>query len=246
MDRERDEQVRQLADMFAAVTPEVTLKPVTGFLAMKGHKYSGELMVVGRAVNGWADGRTAEELRTEEQRLAYAHEIYKSVNEGDDEDCPTSWVVKAWGAPKGEYNSARSAFWRVTRSVVSGLGIANVEEISWPSHIVWSNLYKIAPSDGGNPGDKLSDAQLSACQKLLQWEMDSYQPRRILFLTGWWADCFLEGFWAEEPKQAAESSLKVGRLRHAAGTAACVVAEHPQGKSEAPMVDSIVQAFQSH
>ena len=29
---------------------------ITGFLSMSGHDYNNELMVIGRAVNGWDDG----------------------------------------------------------------------------------------------------------------------------------------------------------------------------------------------
>jgi|GEM_PF-5099157 hypothetical protein len=42
-----------------AILPDV---PVTAFMAMVGNEYKGELMVVGRAVNGWTRGWRPQEL----------------------------------------------------------------------------------------------------------------------------------------------------------------------------------------
>lgn len=62
------------------------------------------------------------------------------------------WVKDGWGATD-RYNTKRSAFWRAVRGVVEGLGISDVEHDTWSSHLVWSNLYKLSPADGGNPSD---------------------------------------------------------------------------------------------
>jgi len=160
-----------------------------------------------------------------------------------------SWVTKRWGPQKDKaYNTRRSAFWRVIRAVVYRLKIADADdnETPWSSHLVWSNLYKIAPCDGGNPNSTLRKAQLDGCVKLLQWELKHYQPRRVLFLTGWWADQFpfLNEAWKDQPKPKVQSSVEdVGQLDCGSHKAICVVAGHPQGKNETNWVNEGVNAL---
>ncbi len=104
------------------------------------------------------------------------------------------WVSDQWGISEPKtYNTKRSAFWRVIRQVTGRLGIADIETDEWPSHLIWSNLYKIAPLDGGNPGEQLCRFQYDQCLKCLMQEIMGWKPRRILFLTGiGWANSFLE------------------------------------------------------
>ena len=59
---------------------------VTGFLSMCGHLYNKELMVVGRAVNGWGDRITPSLLVTSSLATKYAETVYKEAT--DDESCP--------------------------------------------------------------------------------------------------------------------------------------------------------------
>lgn len=216
---------------------------ITGFLAMAGSSYDHGLMVVGRAVNGWTKSILPNDLATALTVTRYAQVVQEGV--GGDRACPMLWVTNSWGATD-RYNTKRSAFWRTIRGVVAGLGIADVQRASWPSHLVWSNLYKVSPADGGNPSDRLCEAQRSGCIDLLGLELKTYKPSRILFLTGTeWADPFL--------------SLMVGvplvgpRLRHVRrfGTCTlndghvlqCVVATHPQGKPEADWIREVVEAY---
>ncbi|MGA2598064.1 MAG: hypothetical protein ABSH09_13860 [Bryobacteraceae bacterium] len=261
MNSTRETEIREIAELLSAITEQVTTKKVTGFLSMVGREYSGQLMVVGRAVNGWAGGRSPNELRTDVQRLEYAYEVHKSVTELMGKRCPMCWVTAQWSVSvedynrrwctkcKEIYNTHKSPFWRVIRAVVSRLRIADVEdnERSWSSHLVWSNLYKIAPHGGGNPSGKLRKAQLEGCKKLLEWELEQYRPNRILFLTDWWwADEFLGQAWEDRPKPNPQSPVRaVGRLKCGAHAAACVVACHPQGKNEKNWVDEVVSAFGS-
>ena len=92
---------------------------LTGFLAIKGHRYSHGLMVVGRSVNGWIEGRSPENLGDRGSREGYASKVYdKSV--GEDERCPMAWVMDQWGPNVKGYSTKRSAFWRVIGEVVRG------------------------------------------------------------------------------------------------------------------------------
>ncbi len=98
-----------------------------------------------------------------------------------------------WKSLKPPYNPNKSAFWRVIQELVGRLRIADVNSnANWPSHLTWSNLYKVAPYLGGNPGARLCDIQLAGCQELFEVEVSNYRPKRLLLITGLdWAKDFL-------------------------------------------------------
>lgn len=209
---------------------------VTGFLAMAGQAYDRGLMVVGRAVNGWTEGITPSQLGAPAEAERYARLVQESVS-GNGE-CPMRWVTAGWGAGEG-YNTKRSAFWRCIRSVVQDLGIADVEDAGWSSHLVWSNLYKVSPAGGGNPSNVLCEIQFPGCADLLNLELHTYRPSRVLFLTGAdWATPFLK----EAELQEAVGFQYVKRVSDAHG-ARCVIAVHPQGKPGAAWAREVVTAF---
>ncbi|MCL2453224.1 MAG: hypothetical protein FWD08_06215, partial [Alphaproteobacteria bacterium] len=111
MQRDSDHELKLLDNILHGVAADYTTdKPLTGFLAMIGDKYTGELMVAGRAVNGWADALTARDLGDETARSTVTREIYRSVSSGP---CPMLWVTNQWRVEKGKYSTARSQFWRV-------------------------------------------------------------------------------------------------------------------------------------
>ncbi|HEX8549922.1 MAG TPA: hypothetical protein VF681_00065 [Abditibacteriaceae bacterium] len=232
---------------------------ITGFMAMQGRHYNNKLMVIGRAVNGWTkETWEPKSLGAADSVQGFVDGILMSVTAA--ESCPMQWVSKAWGnrltarpsnwnyVGNQDYNTRKSAFWRVIRSVVGELRLANVEDDSWPSHLVWSNLYKISPAAGRNPPAKMCSLQREDCISLLEMEIQIYKPRRILFLTGLnWADPFL--------KRIAPNICPVPNsyLVHAAGTFsrgtsdACtvVVATHPERKPETEWVQEVIQAFRT-
>lgn len=218
-------------------------EPITGFMAMIGHEYNHELMVVGRAVNGWTQGWLPEALNTEMNQELFVNGILSSVQDGN--PCPMTWVSNCWGNDRFDYNTARSAFWRVIKSVVMNLKVADINQPSWPSYLVWSNLYKVAPAEGGNPSNRLCKVQFDLCKTLLIEEIKIYKPRRILFLTGGWVSQFLE-YMNPEHKTVSEMDYV-----EAAGTISiqkncyskCIIAAHPQGKNESKWVREVVQAF---
>jgi len=209
---------------------------ITGFLAMAGQAYDRGLMVVGRAVNRWAEGRLPDQLGSFAGADSYAKLVQDSVS-GDGE-CPMRWVTKSWGAAE-DYNTKRSAFWQCIRSVVHELAIADVEDVGWPSHLVWSNLYKVSPAKGGNPSKKLCDIQLAGCAELLDLELQTYRPSRILFLTGVeWVAPFLRGANLHD-----SHGFRYVKQSGGAFGARCVIAAHPQGKLRSKWVQEVVTAF---
>ncbi len=221
-----------------------------GFLPMQGHAFQDRrsLMVVGRAANGWDKPIEAKLLADVEQRRNFAEAVTRSVT--GDGKCPMTWVTGRWEVKSG-YNTRKSAFWRVVRAVTGRLDIAHEEPSSWPSRLVWSNLYKVSPFCGGNPTGVLKDAQHSGCVRLLQKEFETFRPHKILFLTGWdWAEPFLSpknnNGWTFEPVHpaTAERVQRVGWLRSSNHATQCVVACHPQGRTDEETVREIADAFQ--
>ena len=221
---------------------------LSGFMAVKGARYSGALMVVGRATNGWGDGSVLpKDLISRATVASYSRQVLDSVNPARvDRTCPMSWVSEAWGEKEG-YNTKRSAFWRVIKRVVGGLKIADIEVDTWPSHLVWSNLYKVAPAKGGNPGDKLCEIQLCGCRELFELELKTYTPSRLLLLTGWiWASDFLDSLkptWRDAPEFDYVERHGTLDIAEDQDPIQCVVAKHPQRKPEGPWVDDVCRAF---
>ena len=170
------ELLREMIEAIGRSAPDLADAPLTGALAMRGAAYSGELMWVGRAVNGWTKrGWSPAELRNPEHVAEFIEIVASSSVE---EPCPLRWITERWGKNDGDYNSAKSAFWRAAKKTL--LRPDETDEL-WSSRLVWSNLYKIAPKDGGNPGSRLADIQFPFCRDILMQEIDRFRPRRIVF-----------------------------------------------------------------
>lgn len=222
--------------------------PITGFMSMVGCSYKRDLMVVGRAVNGWSKGWQPKLLSDAKNRISFAKGAFESVTQPSPigNPCPMRWVSDCWGNYDHEYNTRKSAFWRVIRSVISELEIADVDSPEWPSHLVWSNLYKVAPADGGNPSNVLCSLQVEGCCSLLQEELRVYKPKRLLFLTGFgWAQPFLENFGSVKTVDSTYQYVEaIGKsIIEGDETISIVVASHPQGKSESLWIQEVVDAF---
>jgi len=216
---------------------------LNGFLAMRGSQFNNDLMVVGRAVNGWGDKWLPSEVIDVDIAEKVATMTYDSIARSH--KCPMLWVTNAWGR-KVEYNTKKSAFWRVIRDVVGELNIADTRKKEWPSYLVWSNLYKISPKKGGNPSSALSVLQFAGCRNLLELEINKFTPKKILFLTGYdWASPFLNASTTILLKTSCYQQVKaMGNYQLPSGAMSkIVVATHPQGKKEAVWVKEVIDAF---
>ncbi len=98
---------RLLAGVAAATDPDVPLVP---FWPLRGAAYDGELLVIGRSVNGWVEDWTARQLGDPAQRRLAVDVLRRDAEPvaGD----RMAWVTDLWGASRG-YNTRKSAFWRV-------------------------------------------------------------------------------------------------------------------------------------
>jgi hypothetical protein len=225
-----DETFDRMLGNLAAVAgdPEVPLVP---FWPLRGSRYDAELLVIGRSVNGWIEDWTSRQLQDPViRRAVVAHMRRDAEPENADR---MAWVTDLWGATTG-YSTRRSAFWRVLRLISDG----DDPSPDWPSRLVWTNLYKVSPAAGWNPGADLQRAQRSVAAELLLLEIDAYAPRRVLALTGGWISPFAHPLGLDlEPG---------GGLVEWAGTKGgrhWVVAKHPMRKPEGPFVEEVRSAF---
>lgn len=163
-------------------------KDVSSFVAMQGAEYDKQdkvrLMLVGRATNGW--GKTLS-IDSEENFANEVVPVFQSVERFQTEwkmqDClnnPYSEYKDAKGEWKKYYLSG-SSFWNYTKEIWCKLN--DVEnKPNWYESIVWNNIYKIAPTDSGNPSTNLIYAQAPACVDILKAEIDILKPTHILLV----------------------------------------------------------------
>lgn len=216
-----------LADVAAATALSVPLVP---FWPLRGAGYEGDLLVIGRSVNGWVADWTGQQLRDSDGRRQALDWLRRDAEPavGD----RMAWVTDLWGATTG-YNTRRSAFWRVLADLLSGLG-----NPAWPGRLVWTNLYKVSPAAGWNPGSDLQRAQRARAAEMLRIEVDTYRPRRVLALTGNWIDPFAGSLDLELVQT---SGLVVGTGVRSG--VPWVVAKHPMAKPHEPFVAAVRGAF---
>lgn len=236
------DQLLRTAGEQRSAFPEQAL---TAFWPMCGHNWKRELMVVGRAVNGWTDDWSPVRAVDLAGRLEIRAMTLRA-SQGDGSGCPMLWVSMSWGARVG-YNTKRSAFWRVIRRAVSDLGICDPDLPAWPSSLTWTNLYKLSPAAGGNPSGALIRLQHDLCVELLRHEIVEYQPARMLFLTGMdWAAPFLSAIGDFAPRWRGSGSVQAAgamKIRGLPSAAAVVVAQHPQGKGDGTYVEPFRDAW---
>ncbi len=220
---------RMLANVADAVSDSDA--PLVPFWPLRGAGYDAELLVIGRSVNGWIDEWTALHLRDPVVRRGVVASM-RADAEPENLD-RMAWVTDLWGASTG-YNTRRSAFWRVIRRLSTGDGIRS----DWPSSLAWTNLYKVSPAEGWNPGADLQRAQRGAASELLQVELSAFSPRRVLALTGGWIAPFADDLELVLDRRA---SL-VESVGSCAGRA-WVIAKHPMRKPEDAFVEDVRNAF---
>jgi hypothetical protein len=226
------EYERLFAEMLhasAAVAGDMELTP---FWPKIGARYSGDLLVVGRATNGWID----RWFPGDGQSPAEMARIARATGEGTVNGDQLGWVLDRWRPRDGGYSTATSQFWQTTRLVMGSL---RPGEQDWPSRIAWTNLAKLAPWAGGNPGTKLRTIQQSHGARLLEMEVEELAPRTVVAFTGrsWfepfatrlglpieWTSGYVEGF---------------------ARTPECiwVVAVHPMTRSPRAVADAVLSAL---
>lgn len=202
------EKLRNIyAELFAIIQRAAVLEKeeCASFTAMQGFRYATakditgkafRMMLVGRAVNGWKeytgkDGSKEEfvnaylaNLTNQPQVLKYGKDRFEWIAT-DERGVTNLGVEDDKTVIDNPYNLLRSRFWCDTKEIWENLyGRRTDWNERWFENICWSNLYKISPRLGGNPSAKLQNLQENICIKLLQEEIEYFQPTHILFLTG--------------------------------------------------------------
>ena len=203
-----------------------------------GSRYNGELMICGRATNGFDPQWTTQDASTPEGRKRV---VEGTLTERAKVSCPLQWITDNWG-PNHKYSTGRSAFWRVSKRIVASLQIAD-DPAHWSSYLAWTNLYRIAPADSGNPSAQLQGAQIEWCKQALTEDVLALQPKRLLLMTGTdWAAPFMSNVSLQE-RAPSELVQAWGRWSAPGASIAVVVAKHPQGKPEDEFVSGVLDAF---
>jgi hypothetical protein len=233
---------------FEALHAEVALMDLgetdlTSFWPMIGAAYDGELLVVGRAVNGWRTQWTVDQARSAAELAAVVSDAIATNTVTPD---PMDWIVRLWGNAgerfdgfaMSRYNTARSAFWRVCRELCVVSPWHRPPE-AWSSYIAWSNLYKVAPFERWNPAGALLASQRKSAARLLANEVDELDPRHVVALTGReWFEPFAEhlGLDVAWQRGLVEGVARSARRRW-------VIAKHPMGKPGDAWLDEVRAAL---
>ena len=194
--------------------------------------FSG-LFFIGRATNGWGTDST---------------ESVDVLFDGDDNSRGFADPNQmSWLENHLSYNWQRSAFWRVISQVSQ-----DYVEGEWFNGITWSNLYKIAPYDGGNPSNRLRYAELPICQKILKSEIEILSPKFVILLTGKnWAKDFLP-YLNGEKECSPIDTIEWGKNNkylinvYNFNEVYFLQTEHPQGKNEESHINAIVSIIEKY
>lgn len=217
--------------------PRISPRETSLFWPQIGAAYDGDLLLVGRAVNGWIDRWDLDSPTDLVELTRTARQTSERSPAGGD---PLRWVVDRWRGERGAYNTATSQFWATVRAML--LAEHPEWEADWSSHFAWSNLAKVSLWTRGNPSWWLRQAQLADAAELLRLEVEELAPRRILVLAGrWWLQPYAQALglavrWTE--------GLVEGKANDVDGRC-WVIAVHPMTRSPRAVAAAALAAFAS-
>jgi hypothetical protein len=86
-----------------------------------------------------------------------------------------------------KYRAFSSFFWNVVYKTINDYQNADRNSWVWSSKMVWSNLYKIAPSSG-NPCYSEKSYQVELSLQLVKKEIEEINPKYCIVITNneWW------------------------------------------------------------
>jgi uracil-DNA glycosylase len=226
-----------LADKPEVLTP---YEKLVAHYPMKGKAEKVDTMFIGRALNGWHQHFTPEELRDDLAKVLRG--IIEDGHGADDYVDRLAWIDRMWGNRKEGYNTAKSQFLQVMKRVAE---TRKSKECNWWDEIVWTNLLKVAPP-GQNPPMAMTRVNGEASLSLIHAEIATFRPRNIVCLSGM--------VWA---KNLLESGANVSRIEHEAEylefagdvsfgdlpPVRFIVMPHPQTRSSKRMAAEIIHAL---
>jgi hypothetical protein len=180
------------------------------------NKINADFIIYGQAVNGW-DKKTRFTLKnaiTAEQLakiIDFAEEYGNTCDKGDQN--PIDWVNTKWS----KYGMYRSFFWNVCYKLISDYHGFDREASTWSEKMIWSNLMKIAPLNGGNPNELEFEMQLETSIRLFEQEIRELKPKYAIILTNLsWFEPFIEKLSLQEMAYQSNSEIIewVGKINH--------------------------------
>lgn len=183
------------------------------------------ILYVGKAVNGWITNEKNAKLLFD---LSNKDRIFQRSDQ-------IEWVKNLRGT-NDIYNTNKSAFWRVI-SKISESTYSN----NWYSDVAWSNLYKLAPWEGGNPNASLRRIQEDHCKNILAKEIEVLSPKFVIMLTSGWEREFLKHMNDGKDikhKEVVNWGNYTSNLYHI-NNVYYITTQHPQGKKETPHAKAI-------
>lgn len=185
-----------------AVWESIRDKELTSSLAFKGELYDTanvRIMYVGHAVNGW------------EIDVSKCNSLESTVDTIMSQSGALESFVNKEGYPYiGENGKTRtyyhihSKFIRLIKQILEYQNESDSpttfdtwydDTKEWYKKIVWSNLYNIAPREGGNPDDQFIKMGMKQYTEIIRNQIEEYRPDIVLF-------CPLSGYfvrWKKEP-----------------------------------------------
>ena len=232
-----ENQLREkLTPIYSRLLENNTYENVCTFCMQWGENFPEKendgILFVGKAVNGWINDETDIDI-------LFGNSEEKIFNRKDQME----WVHNHEGS-ENEYNTLKSAFWRVIKKVTLNFYPSE----NWFSFIAWSNLCKIAPFKGGNPNDGLYYEQLENCQKILAKEIEILAPKYVILLTSGWEKDFLYFLNGGKETKSIKKVLwngyetklyKINNINY-------ITSQHPQGKPEEEHIETIVEIMKKH
>ncbi|ULQ61052.1 hypothetical protein K7I13_07315 [Brucepastera parasyntrophica] len=202
---------------------------VTTFFPQVGEKYfenKPRILFVGKATNGWIpDDRNVENLFN-----------LKNPNRIVNRDDQMKWVNNLEGKRSDHhYNTKKSSFWRV----IKGITLSTINKNDWYNYIAWSNLYKIAPCEGGNPSSHLIKLQYNNSRKLLELDLKTLDPDIVIFLTSGWENNLLKEMEIKNDKKSFEEWKKYKTFYKKIEDKIYIYSYHPQGKNERAHINAV-------
>ncbi len=192
------------------------------------------IIFVGRATNRWRSG---------------SDDLEKLFGNPDSDDCIFNrtdqmiWVYEGVGdlVDKGvkKYNTNRSAFWRVIRSVAAAFYPSGTEL----NYVAWSNVCKIQGESGKNPTGPMFDLQIATCQRIFAKEISVLKPRIVVMFIGGFGKreilSYMNGGEALDPVDIQKWGRYNASVYFINGTY-YICTEHPMRKPERPHIDCLV------
>lgn len=226
------------------------------FVSIKGALYESSdirFMLVGRATNEWGSlftntaeifGMDAERQFNDSHRFCWIEDIKGSLYSAYDREKPI----------KKRYCLDKKHYWTYSKEIFKRLTRMELLSPVWQEHIVWTNLYKIAPNSGNginNPDEQLKKAQLATCKKILNREIELYRPTHILIFSGYddWFEPFADIF--SEVKDSGIRNIQKGPNKNYEyveatakfGDSKVVISCRPDYRDKDRFVEQIINTF---